>query len=83
MVTKSTSISGRDRHPVEILLPGARGDLIVHQHDAVDPERTSPADHHLSMDQPVVHPEEHDGHQGTRMALVPASIAALRPPPPE
>jgi hypothetical protein len=75
---------GRYRHSVELLLPIALGDLIVHQDDQIDPHRPSPSNYHLTMDEAVIDPAEHDGHQGIRMDFSPAATtraaasAALR-----
>ena len=67
--------SFRHGHPVEVLFPLIRRDLIVHQEDALDAERPAPPDHHLPMDEPVVHAREDERHQGSRIALPPLAAA--------
>ena len=44
----------RHAHAIELLLPVARRDLVVDEHDEADVERLSPADDDLSVNQPVV-----------------------------
>jgi hypothetical protein len=66
---------GGYRHPIKLLLPVAGGDLVVHQDDQIDSHRPAPADHHLAVDQPVVHPAQHNRHQGIRIDFSPAAAA--------
>src|SRR5439155_807420 len=66
----------RDAHAVEILLPFAGANRVVHHHDEADVERLSPAHDHLTVNQTVIDAVELDAHAaGVRIALLPASAA--------
>src|SRR4029077_12575180 len=67
----------RHGHAVQLLLPPARRDLIVHQDHQLDPERAPPSHDDLAVDQAIVHPVDEDGHQGTLIARSPAAAARL------
>lgn len=52
--------------PVEVLLPLALRKLVVHDDVTVGSELVTPADNHLSVDQPLVDPIKDDRHLGVR-----------------
>src|ERR1700694_1937983 len=54
---------GRHRHSVQLLLPVARSDQVIHENQKSRVKRLAPTDHHLSMNQPVIDAVKVDPHQ--------------------
>src|SRR5207249_7880273 len=68
----------RHTHAIEVLLPLAGADLVIHEDDERRIQRLAPADHDLPVDEPVVDAVERDAHAaGVRIARAPASAARL------
>src|SRR5690606_19490809 len=70
----------RHSHPIELLLPVARGDEIIHQHYEADVHRLSPSHHDLPVHESIVDPVQFDRHAGlprsTRIAAAPRRAAS-------
>src|SRR6185503_7558445 len=64
-------------HPIELLLPVTGRHLIINQDDEVDPQRPAPSDDYLAVDETVIDPAEHDGHQGILIDFSPAAMARV------
>src|SRR5688572_3103220 len=52
----------RRPHAIQLLLPIAARHLIIHEDDEADVERLAPADHDLSVNEPIVHAIENETH---------------------
>ncbi len=55
--------AGRETGGVDILLPVADGELVVDDHVALEAEAHPPAHDHLAVEQPLVNPEQIEGHR--------------------
>src|SRR6185503_11181289 len=64
----------RGPHAIQLLLPLAARDFVVHEHDEADVEWLPPPDHDLAMNQAIVDPVEDQGH-----VFPPCAVIAARP----